>query len=88
MKICVGGEAILLFHIITHGKISICSCSLREKYRIVESKKLISTNPVEVVEQEIIFVRQIRSWLNQIENESTRHDGSTIQHRVVRFVWR
>ena len=88
MQICRGGETLLLLHVVTHGKISVCSCSLRQKDRIIETQKLISTDSVEVIEQEIVFIRQIGSWLDQIENESTRHDGTAIQHRIVRFVWR
>ena len=46
----------------------------------------ITSEFVKIVEQEVVFICQTGSWLDFIEYKSTGHDGTSIQHRIVRLV--
>ena len=79
-------KAVLLFHEVTHGEIPVSRGPLGQKHRVVEAKKLVASEFVKTLVDELILLSWTRPGLNVVEDEGAGHDGASIQHGVVGLV--
>ena len=79
-------KAVLLFHEVTHGEIPVSRGPLGQKHRVVEAKKLVASEFVKTLVDELILLRGTRPGLNVVEDDGAGHDCASIQHGVVGLV--
>ena len=84
-EVRVGREGVVLLHEVAHGKVPVGRLPLGEEDGVVEAEELVSRHPVESLEEEVVFLRQVVGWLDQLQCEGAGHDGSSIEHGIVRF---